>query len=131
MKRRTFIKSTIAAGSIATMGVTGWCFTRGIDSNALEKILTRAFRDKTDIYLVGQAYLDKVPSENDLHLIKELLDKRFCKVKAYRIDHNFEKVIEEDFLRGDILEVKDWTLSQTEVRLCAFMLLLKKQSSLN
>ena len=131
MKRRTFLKTSVVAGTLATLGGATWWFTHGISVHELERILARGFRDKEDAYLIGKAYLEKVPSENDLDFLKKVLGERFKRARACKIDHEFETLIEEDFALGDFLEVNGWIVSETEVRLCAFMLLLKQNEEWN
>ena len=69
--------------------------------------------------LVGLRYLQLQSAEANLDVLADLLLERLQSAASSDLQHDFSLAVQEDFGRGDVVNLDGWMLSTTEVRLCA------------
>jgi hypothetical protein len=68
---------------------------------------------------VGERYLQLHSAEADLDMLAQLLLDRIPSAVGDDLPRELSCAVQEDFARGDLVNLDGWLLSRTEVRLCA------------
>lgn len=126
MKRRLFINNLGLSGIIFLTPLWG-CFK---DSSAtLEKVLNsnelRKVMSDSDIQKIGESYLEIVPVENNIDVLKTLIIQTSV-TNSIDIVNNVKLKIKNDFIISDVIVVSNWVLSVTEARICALTYLINR-----
>ena len=79
--------------------------------------------------LVGQRYLQLQSAEASLDVLADLLLERLQSAALSDMQHDFSLAVQEDFERGDVVNLDGWMLSSTEVRLCALAYLAERETA--
>ena len=126
--RRNFLYLLAGAGITASVRptVTLAKFTESGTQKTFATIFADFFDDKTSARVVGNEYLRHHPTEADAdwladQIFRNDIESRTAYLRSARADRKelIKRTIYEDFKLGRIVHVRDWMLSQTEVRLCA------------
>ena len=72
-----------------------------------------------DAARVGERYLQLHSAEADLDTLAQLLLDRIPNAGRDDLPRELSRAVQEDFARGDLMNLDGWLLSRTEVRLCA------------
>src|SRR5688572_18515017 len=68
---------------------------------------------------VGERYLQLHSAEADLDTLAQLLLDRIPNAGRDDLPRELSCAVQEDFARGDLVNLDGWLLSRTELRLCA------------
>ncbi|HXV59889.1 MAG TPA: hypothetical protein VEK15_04280 [Vicinamibacteria bacterium] len=119
MRRRRFLAYLGAVGAIAGGSLALVHSRRRKESVVLE--LETLLGNASGSIEIGQAYLSRVPAENDVQLLSEhlfsdiewdiLLHGNLREAVAHRV--------REDFRKERVVRLRGWGLALTEARLCA------------
>jgi hypothetical protein len=85
------------------------------DASAVAAAAARLGRHATD---VGRRYLDSHPAEADLELLTALVAARLELTRG-SLPERMSRAVSEDFRCGRAVSIDGWSLSRTEVRICA------------
>ena len=125
MKRRTFVVTSLLAGSAAAFP-----FLIKGRLNASRKPLCvpdalSHFCDKDKIRQIGLSYRAMFPNENRQTLVETILDKNesnksFVSEDEFDAEH-LETKIRSEFLTNQTIVLNGWILTPTEARQCALL----------
>jgi hypothetical protein len=121
--RRTLLRWLVA------LGLAGECLTRGRPSVAgeLPGRLPKLFAARESAVVLGRAYLDLRPEEGDSTILLRRLGISSRALDEAAARESIPSVLKlrhrEDFLKGRIVELQNWFLSETELRLSALVCL--------
>ena len=112
--RRTFL------GFLAAGGAAGIAVARGLVRPAAADAATAAAAAKADgVVVLGRAYLDDHPGENDPNFLVRHLPgvdpKRAVRTQLPALD----PAVARDLRTGNVVSVQGWQLSRTEARAAA------------
>ena len=118
--RRGFI---VLGGLAAGGGVAALLSDGDRGSSRLSRTVAASFSDAESARAVGEAYLEKVPSEDDVRRLGRALRRSNSAwgrvVGAQDVRRLARAEIRRDYAAGRIVAVSGWYLSRTEARLCA------------
>jgi hypothetical protein len=128
MKRRTFILTTIAAGTMVGMAVFFEDDKGSIKGKSpyMYPLILSGFCDENTIRHIGKSYRSLVPGENSKEKLMTLLEgdfkSKFNESSDYQlIVRQLEWQVENDFKKEKILIINNWVISETEARQCALL----------
>jgi hypothetical protein len=110
MKRRLFIKASVAGGALAFPGAS-LLAARVVVARPPED-LNKLFADEAKIRQLGRNYLAAFPGEDDIDILQNLA----VPVENLSLA---TAAVKQDFDNGDVVTVDGWVLSRTEARHCA------------
>lgn len=116
--RRWFL---VAIPSLAVAVLSGFRSTN--HQNDVSDYLRVFFQGNSDApVVVGRKYLEMVPEEgSEAQLVERLFGEKAL-IKGGRFQLLKARVLrlrQQDFARGDLIEIDGWLLARTEARLCA------------
>jgi hypothetical protein len=122
LSRRDFLCTTAAVGALAGLGFATGC--GGDESNvALLEQYPEFLGDAPAVRKLGKAYLEAHPAERDQRVLMNALFADLPKPwKSYSEEDLRRAVFDKvraDFVAGEIVLVRKWTLARSEARLLA------------
>jgi hypothetical protein len=126
MKRRTFVVTSLLAGSAAAIP-----FLIKGRLNVFRKPLCLPdalshFCDKEKIRQIGLRYRSMFPNETRQTLVALILDNNESKASEYDYDaEHLEKKIRNEFQSNNTIIINGWILTLTEARQCALLTYIK------
>lgn len=128
IRRRTFIRSASGAlGGLALARKRKW----------LEPAFATFVLGSPPASRIGAAYLARHPDESDYRRLRHLLNLDLPRKApdspdwGWLVEHvgqvRIRRQIEDDFASGKTVQLDGWVLSETEVRLCALVLLCDRR----
>jgi hypothetical protein len=126
MKRRTFVVTSLLAGSAA---VIPFLIKGRLNASRKPLCLPDAlshFCGKEKIRQIGLRYRSMFPNETRETLVSLILDKNVSNASEYEYDpENLEKKIRNEFQSNNTIVVNGWILTLTEARQCALLTYIK------
>lgn len=124
--RRGFLVTVASVGGVA-MVVLRRGTGRPDDARELVLQLSDLVGGHADVSMLGREYLAATPDEADIDRLVGHLAPAFgppaWPLDAARAAARFRTRVADDFAGGDVVEVRGWLLSRTELRLCALVAL--------
>jgi hypothetical protein len=119
--RRTFLSATLSLsiGGAVTLGIACRRNEGRVVRTQIE--LSGHFRDLSTIGVVGREALEKLPAGPDAEKLLEL-------IAPERGIQALQREIQDQYARGETVELRGWPLALTEARIYAFVALGQEQS---
>ena len=127
MKRRTVLISALGAFA-AAFPLAGWLARRSFDTDVLTAsaypVLLSTIATEEDILAIGEAMPLPILGAPDGHELTETILKDIPmdvyepRLNASELELYITRKIQMEFQKGEILIVKGWVLSKTEVMQC-------------
>ncbi|NNE75521.1 MAG: hypothetical protein HKN31_00430 [Pricia sp.] len=123
MKRAKFIYILTAGTAVVALPAWYYYHNEMADDKDLAKPqLLSTIWDSETIALIGKAYLNENPDENDAQKLISLLSDHISKENV-GISASLINKIRNDYKTGEIVTIEGWDLSITEARQCALFAL--------
>ena len=111
MKRRRFLKISVAGGTLA-LGSSALLVSCSKPGAPPPQGLQSLFPDDERLIQLGRSYREAYPEEDDVDVLRELT----ASVEDSSLG---SEAIRRDFESGNTVQLDGWILSRTEARLCA------------
>ena len=135
ISRRLFLSEMFLSG---TFFLSNFIISKNSLFEKLEKRLVSLFKDQESAKIMGIEYLKVVPEENNKQKLLSLLSSTLESFPGFNTEVNRSQLREwlgicrqEDFKQGRIINIQNWLLSVTELRLCALVALQPSLSTRN
>jgi hypothetical protein len=115
MTRRTLLR-LLGGGTLAALGLDAGPAAGAADAESASTAAAALAR-------VGRRYLEAVPAERDVTVLRAELGELAAATEPARHAAALERAVGRDFERGDILALDGWILSRTELRAAALFAL--------
>jgi hypothetical protein len=109
MRRRKFIKATIATAALAVPGAVWLALRPKCSGDAVDLGIQKVFIDDCQIQRLGMAYREVHPGEDDPAILQKL-------VASADVGFDLDDTIRQEFSSGNTVLVDGWVLSRTEAR---------------
>ena len=126
LTRRALLRLSASIGlSAASLGA----LAESVGSVPADPLVSWIFRSRESAVLLGAEYLRREPAERDLRKLRELLGLRLeaaADPSEDEVRAQAAALLErhrDDFREGRVRRIGGWTLSLTELRLCAMVFL--------
>ena len=126
LTRRRFIYYLAGSSALSVMPKIGFSAVNNVDNKDILLSVITAFHSKKSAAIIGREYLRQYPNEKNMDVLYKSL-------KIVPLHNEIEKSevclcladkMENDFSRGDVINLQGWLLSRTELRLCALLSLV-------
>jgi hypothetical protein len=115
MTRRTLLR-LLGGGTLAALGLDAGPAAGAADAESASTAAAALAR-------VGRRYLEAVPAERDVTVLRAELGELAAATEPARHAAALGRAVGRDFERGDILALDGWILSRTELRAAALFAL--------
>jgi len=109
MRRRKFIKATLATTTLAVPGAVWLALRPTCSGDVADLGFQKVFIDDCQIQRLGMAYREAHPGEDDLAVLQKL-------VASADVSFDPDDTIRQEFSSGNTILVDGWVLSRTEAR---------------
>ncbi len=117
MRRRRFVKATLASTLLALPGVGSLAWRTSGTSGVASLRLQKMFGGTPRVCELGDAYRRDYPWEDDIGILRNLISRS-------DFSDNIDQTIRRDFELGNTIRLDGWILSRTEARQCALFSVL-------